>query len=160
MTQEEIYFKIKKMLKDSTLLKCDCGVLCDRACCKGDNVTGMILFPNERTDLKIIGTEYYKLAVCNGECNREDRPISCMFFPLMPIILENKIDVIVDYRGFSICPLIQNFEKVKFNRVFVSKVKKAGKLLTKDKESFKLMKIITRQIIEEKALIESFNKEL
>lgn len=159
MTQEHIYGKIKKMFKNSTPLKCDCGVLCDRACCKGDSTTGMILFPNERTNFNVIETNGYKLVVCNGKCNRNERPISCMLFPFMPIIIDNKTKITIDYRGFSICPLVRNYQNVRFSKPFILKVKIAGKLLTKNRESFKQLELITQQILEEKSLIETLNKE-
>lgn len=35
------------LLNDITPLKFDCGVLCNKACCKGDKNTGMYLYPGE-----------------------------------------------------------------------------------------------------------------
>lgn len=135
MTKETIYEKVNKMLRDVTPLKCDCGQLCGKNCCKGDENTGMLLFPGERTELKTINTENGMLAICNGTCDRNSRPLSCMIFPFFPIITDKgKIKAVIDYRGYGICPMVKNEEIIKFNRKFIKTVEKAGKLLYTDED--------------------------
>ena len=73
---EKMYDKIFQTLGDLTPLKGDCGKLCDCACCKGDENTGMLLFPFEETNLEIRKNEAgERLAVCNGRCDRKTRPL-------------------------------------------------------------------------------------
>jgi len=44
--------KAKSIIGELTPLKGhDCGQLCSAACCKGDEQTGMLLFPGESTAL-------------------------------------------------------------------------------------------------------------
>ena len=131
---KEMYNKIFHILGDLTPLKVDCGVLCGSACCKGDENTGMILFPHEETTLDVKITEYgEKLAVCSGKCNREERPLSCRIFPFFPTIDEKgKIFVEKDYRGARLCPLIEHSEEIVFNPKFFTALKKVGKILAKN----------------------------
>ena len=135
MYYEKIYNKIFKILGDLTPLKGDCGKLCDRACCKGDKNTGMLLFPFEETKLDICENEVgEKVAVCNGKCDRTSRPLACRIFPFFPTIDENgKIFVEPDYRGVRLCPMVEHFDEIIFDKKFLSAVKKVGKILSKDK---------------------------
>ena len=129
-----MYDKIFRILGDLTPLNVDCGLLCGGACCKGDQNTGMILFPNEDTTLDVKITEYgEKLAVCDGSCNRKERPLSCRIFPFFPTIDEKgRIFVEKDYRGARLCPLIEHSEEIVFNPKFFKALKKVGKILAKD----------------------------
>ena len=78
--KQRLYKKVKRIIGDKTPLKKDCGLLCGGACCKGDENTGMLLFPGEETTLNIIEKDGVRLAVCEGKCKREERPLSCMIF--------------------------------------------------------------------------------
>lgn len=129
-----MYEKIFSLLGDLTPLTVDCGVLCERACCKGDCNTGMLLFPYEETSLDVKTTEYgEKLAVCSGKCKREDRPLSCRIFPFFPTIDDKgRIFVEKDYRGARLCPLLEHSEEIIFNPKFFKALKKIGKILAKD----------------------------
>jgi len=131
---KKMYEKIFRILGDLTPLTVDCGVLCERACCKGDCNTGMLLFPYEETSLDIKSTEYgEKLAVCGGRCDREERPLSCRIFPFFPTIDERgKIFIEKDYRGARLCPLLEHSEEIVFNPKFFNALKKVGKILAKD----------------------------
>lgn len=130
-----LYRKAKKIMEDKTPLKKDCGLVCGKACCKGDNETGMLLFPNESTTLNVIEKDGVRLCVCNGSCNRDERPISCMIFPFFPYLTkEGRIKVIPDIRGSEICPIVRNFAETKLDRRFLRRVKKVGRLLCEDDE--------------------------
>lgn len=84
--QQRIYQKAFRLLRYATPLRTDCGVLCGARCCKGDDETGMLLFPGEPTALRVIETEGRRLAVCGGVCDRNERPLSCRIFPFFPFV--------------------------------------------------------------------------
>mgnify|MGYP000743635207 CR=1 FL=1 len=78
-------------LSDLTPLLTDCGRLCGFACCKGDEQTGMLLFPGEEAlfapcafgrvipaHFELAGRPAH-LFVCNGTCSRENRPLAACF---------------------------------------------------------------------------------
>lgn len=131
--KQRLYKKAERILGDKTPLKKDCGLLCGGACCKGDRETGMLLFPGEQTSLDIIEKDGVRLAVCDGKCDRGERPLSCRIFPFFPYITsEGRVKVIPDIRGYSVCPLVRNFSDVKLDRAFLRRVRELGRLLMTD----------------------------
>lgn len=136
----------------------DCGQLCSAACCAGDEQTGMLLFPGESTELRV--TELPngdRLAVCDGRCNRDSRPLACMLFPFFPTVDERgKVYAEIDSRACGVCPLAAHSEEVIFDRAFVSAVRKAGKELSKDEKCLEFMRRITAQIDELAELRDEF----
>lgn len=142
--------KIFKIMGELTPLKVDCGQLCGGACCKGDSRTGMLLFPGEESPLTVIeGEQGKRLAVCNGTCDRQSRPLSCRIFPFFPTISENgKIFVEPDLRAARLCPLIEHSDEIDFDPKFFKAVKKVGKILAKDDECRRFLEDITDEIDE------------
>ena len=131
----EFYEVAKSIIGDKTPLYKDCGKVCGGACCEGDEGTGMLLFPFEETTLKVTEKEVVRLAVCEGKCNRKERPLSCMIFPFFPYISkEGRIKAVPDIRGFNMCPLVKNYADTRFDRGFIIRVKKVGRLLAEDEE--------------------------
>jgi hypothetical protein len=49
MKKDEVILKCYKILENETPLNFDCGKICDGKCCKGNENTGMLLFPGEET---------------------------------------------------------------------------------------------------------------
>ena len=144
---EEFYEVAKSIIGDKTPLYKDCGLVCDKACCKGDDKTGMLLFPNEETTLKVIEENGNRLCVCGGRCNRADRPLSCMIFPFFPYVNENgKIEAVLDSRGAGVCPLVSLQDEVMFNKAFIRRVRKLGKFLKQDDECRKFLYETSREI--------------
>lgn len=144
---ERLYKKAKDIMEDKTPLKKDCGLLCDKACCKGDGETGMLLFPHEETGLNIIEKDGVRLCVCDGSCDRSERPLSCMIFPFFPYITkEGRVRVIPDIRGGEICPIVRNFTEIKLDRRFLRRVKKVGGLLSEDRECRAFLEGISREM--------------
>ena len=133
-------------LSDLTPLLTDCGCLCGGACCKGDEQTGMLLFPGEEalfegcTFGRVIPANFtladrpVHLFVCDGFCTREQRPLACRLFPLF---LHFKKDgtprVRLDTRAKSVCPLC-GYGLVGLRAEFVSAAKDAYAALMKDDE--------------------------
>lgn len=145
---DKMYRKIFKTLGTLTPLKADCGCLCDGACCKGDGNTGMRLFPNEPTSLPTKKDQNgCKLVVCSGSCGREERPLACRIFPLFPTIADNgKIYPEIDYRGYTLCPMVEHCDDVLFDKSFIKAVKRVGKLLSRDSDCRDFLKEQTEEI--------------
>ena len=144
---EKLYARADGIIGNKTPLKKDCGQVCGGECCKGDDETGMLLFPFEESSLTVTEKDGVRLAVCNGRCNRAERPLSCRIFPFFPYVTpDGKIKVIPDVRGINVCPLISNFKDVKFDRGFLWRVKKVGRLLYADEECRKFLVDISREI--------------
>lgn len=154
--------RAKACIGDLTPLKGhDCGQLCGAACCKGDENTGMLLFPGETTTLKVTALpDGGRLAVCDGSCSRAQRPLACMLFPFFPTVDDaGKVFAEIDARAYSVCPLAVHCDEVAFDPAFVRAVKKAGKILAADDDCSAFMKLITEQIDELEQLRESMHTE-
>ena len=146
MSSLSAVLKARAALSDLTPLLTDCGRLCSGACCKGDEQTGMLLFPGEDALFascafgQIIPAHFElagrpaQLFVCNGSCAREERPLACRLFPLF---LHFKKDgtprVRLDTRAKSVCPLC-SYGLVGLRAEFVSAAKDAYAALMKDGE--------------------------
>lgn len=145
--KKDIITKAKEVLSDCTPLAADCGLLCDKACCKGDENTGMLLFPGEDTPFPVKEKKGVRLCVCGGSCNRSTRPLSCIIFPFFPYISpEGKIEAKIDIRGIRICPLVAHKEKVLFNKIFLRRVARAGRILARDEECRKFLWETSREL--------------
>ena len=151
MKKEKIIKKSYKILSEITPLKTDCGNLCDCCCCKGDNETGMLLFPGEE-ELYINNSDFIlnqtsdgkNLIICKGKCNRDMRPLSCRIFPLVPVCVDNRCYVIDDPRAKGICPLL--YDEMTLDKKFEKAVIKFGKLLMKNEETRVFLNILTNEI--------------
>ena len=122
MSRIEAVMRARELLMDVTPLRRDCGAVCGAACCQcdEDGQGGMLLFPGEealytplppgfsisRDDAVMPGM---RLLTCRGECQRDQRPLSCRMFPLTPVLTEKDgaetLRVRVDPRSFAVCPL-------------------------------------------------------
>lgn len=149
------YERIYKMLENVTPLRADCGVICNKNCCKGDENTGMLLFPFEETSLTVKEENGLRVAVCDGTCLRSERPLSCRLFPFFPVMnSEGDIEAVIDTRGYGICPLTERQSEIKFNRRFLRSVRRVGRILYRDEDTFPFMKKISEEIEFQKELIE------
>ena len=154
-----LYEKARNAIGDRTPLKADCGKLCNGACCKGDENTGMLLFPFEETTLERKSAGKWTLAVCNGSCDRNERPLSCMIFPFFPCIDEKGgITVKPDLRGLSVCPMLSHTEEITFDTVFLRRVARVGRILSRDKESRQMLEEISKEIDDYEKMQSLFGK--
>lgn len=147
-----IYLQLYRLFDRSTPIKSDCGKLCGKACCEGED-SGMYLFPGEENVFKLINPDWAKieasdfsynyngaekyvpLLVCNGKCDRYQRPLACRIFPLTPYInRDGKLEIIVDPRAKAVCPLSRELLADEFDYGFIKNVKKAFVLLLKNPE--------------------------
>ncbi len=139
----EVIIKARECLERSAPLgRFDCGRLCDGLCCKGDENTGMWLFPHEEelyeNDPDFIiketeGNHGYKMIICNGTCERKNRPLACRIYPFYPKIQDDKVSVIKDLRGFSSCPILK--DNIKPDYEFLRNLRKAARYLIRDEET-------------------------
>ena len=149
-----LYNEAFHLLGDKTPLGRDCGVLCEKNCCRGDEKTGMLLFPFENSPFNITQSENIRLAVCSGKCQRSSRPLSCRLFPFFPCVdKKGNVFVSVDYRGYNVCPLVKNAGNVRFSKRFLHRVQKVGELLAKDEGCRDFLTMITEEIEFEKKLL-------
>lgn len=153
---KQMYNKIFKVMGELTPLRADCGALCGGACCKSDDKSiGMRLFPYEETTLPVKVTEDgVHLVVCDGTCNREERPLSCRIFPFFPTVdLRGRVYVEPDFRGARLCPMLDHMDEIIFDKRFFKAVKKVGKILTKDAQCLCFLKESTDEIDTYKAFL-------
>ncbi|MCX7714438.1 MAG: hypothetical protein N2171_01710 [Clostridia bacterium] len=155
-----VYLQIYRLFDDATPINADCGRLCRKACCRGDDL-GMYLFPGEKSVYEFLKPDWIKIensdftyfydgqkksapiAFCNGVCDRYQRPLSCRIFPLVPFLTDDgKVDVIVDPRAKAVCPLA-SLDAEDYDRTFVKNVKKTFSLLCKNKQVYAFMKEYT-----------------
>lgn len=144
----EYYRRAFAILGDLTPLTADCGQVCGKACCQGDDTQGMRLFPHESSALTVTDTEDGgRLAVCSGDCCRAERPLACRIFPLFPYVhADGHISAEIDLRAYRLCPLVTYAKGVKFDARFVRAVRKVGRLLARDPELLAYMKEVSREI--------------
>lgn len=150
MNAYKFYSQAYKMLNNITPIPVDCGELCNKACCsdtfnEADNEAGMYLYPGEEVmfenvkGFKILNSDFKyengfaKLVVCTEPCKRENRPLSCRIFPLIPYKKENSpITTLIDPRAKRMCPLAKTFKMDDFDLGFVQSVSYIFRVLIKE----------------------------
>ena len=64
--------------------------------------------------------------MCQGYCDRYQRPLACRIFPLTPYLDKNgHMDIIIDPRAKGVCPMAKGFYLEDFDAVFIKNIKKA-----------------------------------
>lgn len=161
-----VYLQLYKLFDTVTPIKADCGMLCGKACCKGDDC-GMFLFPGEEEVYKLLkpswlsvqysdftysfnGKEYKTpIAMCKGACDRFERPLACRIFPLTPYIDNNdRLTVITDPRAKGICRLAKGLKLDEFDPLFLKNIKRTFLLLDKNKKIHAYLKEYSRYLDE------------
>ncbi len=139
-----LYNQVYQLLNKVTPLNTDCGRECRKACCQGEETDfGMYLFPGEEIMQSESDFLYLKpvtingnqvlLAICNGECDRNKRPLACRIFPLTPYFTKKGIlTIIIDPGAFQVCPLAREMGRNDLNPDFVKKVRQVCQLLIKN----------------------------
>lgn len=136
------------LLRTATPLKKDCGRMCDRRCCQGDETEGMWLFPGEEQlfaawreegdqSFTIQPTQDnlgYPLLVCKGICDRRHRPLACRIYPLFPLVEgppgRERIRLLYDPRGGRTCPLVAG--RLPLDFAFCRAVRRMARVLLRD----------------------------
>jgi len=154
-----LYSKAYQLLKQVTPLETDCGLLCNKACCDGgDEDLGMYLFPGEES--VIFDSSYFKieptnislkdgshilLAICDGKCDRSNRPLSCRIFPLTPYLTyQQTLTLDLDIRATGICPLISGKKAPPLHPDFIRSVRKAIRILAQDPQILDFIEKLSR----------------
>ena len=154
----------REKLKSVTPLKKDCGRICGARCCRSleGEETGMLLFPGEaeayadREGWTVRETARGAMAVCPGTCNRNDRPLSCRLFPLLPLRGDaGKIRVVTDLRARAVCPLARQ-GKSALDPAFIEAVREAGELLARDGRQAGFLNVLAEEQEELKKLRKQF----
>lgn len=145
-----------KMIGNTTPIPADCGALCDAACCKGDEDTGMLLFPGEAARLanvpgfRVRRISYMDgkawLLTCRGTCVRRLRPLSCRIFPLAPhVTLDGGVLALPDPRARRMCPLADGAH---LDEMFRRRVERALKLLATEPRMLRFIQMLSDEIDE------------
>lgn len=146
MNCKDFYSYIYKITENVTPLPVDCGQLCNCSCCKGDEDTGMYLFPGEKVMYENLpdwakirkcgfsfGIHNVDFISCTGSCDRALRPLACRIFPLFPYIdISGELKIIMDPRGKGICPLAKAMEISDLDPHFVDTVKYISLLMMRN----------------------------
>lgn len=153
MKKENVIKTCYSLLRNVTPLAVDCGKICNGKCCKGDNKTGMLLFPGEENlidpNMKVYKNEKGdSFAVCDGTCDRNRRPLACRIYPLFPIIKSEKEEEYIETE-FDIradCPLLSG--EFGISREFAKMVKRVGKYLLLNEETAEFYRGLSGEITE------------
>ena len=153
----------RELLKDITPLRMDCGQVCGGACCRSldGERTGMLLFPGEdafyrgRPGYEVLETETGPLLVCDGTCERAERPLSCRLFPVLPVVRAEGVKVAMDARARAACPLAGQGVRG-LSEAFVEAVRQVGQALMEDAEQGEFLRRLTREQDELRALQKRF----
>ena len=103
----------RKLLEEITPLQTDCGLVCGGACCQthpGEE-TGMLLFPGEaemyrgEKGFTLVDSPHGTILVCEGRCDRANRPLACRMFPLVMLLRPDGVKIATDAAAQSVCPL-------------------------------------------------------
>ena len=143
----------REKLNQVTPLKKDCGRVCGARCCRpleGEE-TGMLLFPGEedayagKAGWEVRKTARGNLLLCGGICSREDRPLSCRLFPLLPLIGDGgEIRVVVDLRARAVCPLARQGKEA-MDPAFIDAVREAGEILAAQDEQAVFLDLLAEE---------------
>ncbi len=154
----------REKLKNVTPLKRDCGRVCGARCClplDGEE-TGMLLFPTEaevyegKDGWEIRKTSRAELVICPGSCERDERPLSCRLFPLLPLIGDGgDIRVVMDQRAKAVCPLARQ-GKSAMDPSFIDAVREAGELLAQSDNQAVFLDLLEEEQEELKELRKRF----
>ena len=155
--------RARKRLETITPLQTDCGTTCGAACCRSleGEETGMLLFPGEaeaymnRDGWKILNGDAGSVLVCPGRCSREERPLSCRLFPLLPVLRDGQVKVALDQRARAVCPLFASGLKG-ISEDFRQAVREAGQILMEDEEGRAMLEKLTAVQDEMKRLHRTF----
>ena len=110
----------------------------------------MLLFPGEealyagKNDYRVLDTEAGKLLICSGVCNREERPLSCRLFPLLPALRNGVVRVEMDERARPVCPLVR-YGKAGLAEAFVAAVQAVGEGLAQDAQQAAFLMRLTQE---------------
>ena len=154
----------REKLNNITPLKKDCGRICGARCCRSldGEETGMLLFPGEadaysdRAGWEIRKTAKGEMVLCPGTCSREERPLSCRLFPLLPLIGDDgEIRTVLDRRAAPVCPLVRQGKEA-LDPAFIEAVREAGEILVQQEEQALFLEMLEEEQEELRELRKKF----
>lgn len=159
VTPEDFRWAYERLDK-VTPLRRDCGVLCDKVCCRGlEEKAGMYLYPGEEVlfpggedwyDLKWHRTDEREFCpewegklpavgflICRGTCPRDRRPLACRLFPLAAEVTGDgaggyEVDVALDADAAILCPLARHARLDQLDPRFVLACRDVYRRLARD----------------------------
>ena len=123
----------------------------------------MLLFPGEeeayleKPGWTVRETPAGLLAVCPGRCERNERPLACRIFPLLPVLREDGVKAAADQRARAVCPLLRQGIRG-MNPAFAEAVREAGRILAEDPEQREFLEMLTGEQDGLKALREKLGE--
>ena len=131
----------REIISGLTPMHFDCGNLCEKACCAPDEdgQGGVHLFPGEEIPdcdwchIENPAGSIAPIVVCDGPCDRENRPLACRIFPLTPVKNGDKWNLRMDARARAMCPIVRSGVKA-VDPAFARAVLKAIRLIASDPE--------------------------
>ena len=149
---DDALFSAREKLNHVTPLKRDCGRICGARCCRSceGEETGMLLFPGEeglyreKDGWRILDTESGKLVICPGKCDREERPLACRLFPLLPVIRNGRVRAVTDQRARAVCPLARQGIRA-LDPEFTEAVREAGEALAAEEKQRRFLETLTAE---------------
>ncbi len=96
-------------------------------------------------------TERGTLLICSGSCRREERPLACRMFPLLPLPGEKGVRVVTDRRAAAVCPLARQGRSA-MDPAFIEAVRGAGARLLESKAQAAFLEDLKREQEELKQL--------
>lgn len=163
MNAAYVYLQLYRFFDNLTPTTFDCGKLCGKACCKGDDC-GMYLFPGEKKVFDMLSPEWARVEMsefsyvcngkrknvpilfCNGKCDRYQRPLACRIFPLTPYVEDGKMRIIIDPRANAVCPLAKRRKIEDFDNEFIAAVYKVFAVLMSNREFAEFMQTYSEYI--------------
>ena len=155
--------RARACLEHLTPLRTDCGRVCGGVCCRSlpGEETGMLLFPGEAAyyaameGYRVLETSQGPLLICPGRCLREERPLSCRLFPLLPVVREEGVKVAIDARARAVCPLARQGQSA-MQADFIQAVREVGQKLMEQQEQRTFLETLTKRQDELRALQRQF----
>ncbi len=165
MNAAYLYLQLYKLFDEITPINADCGELCEKACCRGGDDSGMLLFPGECEVYRLLEPNWARLdktdmtyewngktyrvpiLFCDGCCDRYQRPLSCRIFPLTPRLDgEGRLEIVTDPRAKHVCPISRGFLPGDYSAKFVKNIRRSFTLLMKSSRFRAFMKEYTNYL--------------
>ena len=80
----------------------------------------MLLFPGEaemyrgEEGFTLVDSPHGTILVCEGRCDRANRPLACRMFPLVMLLRPDGVKIATDAAAQSVCPLARQGKKRPF----------------------------------------------
>ena len=143
-----LYCEAYRRLNAVTPIAADCGALCGRRCCQGDDSRGMLLFPHEALSERSLQGRRVLFAVCRGRCRRPYRPLACKIYPFAPVFERGEISVVPDPRAKPFCPLLRPEAAPYLEPAFLDTVREVFSLLAHSPTVRPFLEDYTRMLAE------------